>query len=419
MLKLERNLTINQVIKLLASLKIFIGLILGILVGSLLGEKATIFQPLGSMFINLVSMLVVPIVFVSLLNGIVSMKDPIKMGRVTIKTMVIYLVSMATSTAISLFLCLYVFSPGKSLELKTKQSSNFIPASSSSLNLEETLINIVPNNIFISGMEGNILQIIFLSILFGIAISASGSSSKPLIQFFESLSVVLNKLITMVMKTAPIGVFALIAVVAGTQGVEVFSSLLGVVLIIYFCMFFVMFIGYGTTLALFCRLNPVPFFKKMFEVQSIAFTTTSSMASLPANIEVAHKKIGIEKSFASYILPLGATINMNGLSVYIGVVVIFAINVFNLQLSNFELIQVTLMSTLASMGCAGVPAAGLIVIPLVLNSIGVPIEVIGMIAAVDRIVDMVSTATNITGDTFTAVVVADMEGELNRNIYNS
>ena len=404
-------------------LKIIIGLILGIIVGLSLGEDAVFFRPLGTVFINSIMMMVAPVVFVSLVTGVVSIGDPAKMGRVASKSLIVYVLTMAVGTTISLFMSTVLFSPGKGISidsLKIVDSSKLLATTpTAGISIIDTLVSFIPSNAFVAFSEGNVLQIITVSIILGISIVLVGEKANPVKEFFLSLSEVIYKLVEIIMSFAPYGVFALMTVVAGTQGLDVLLSLLSLLGVIYLAMFVMLLVVYPLCLIFFARLNPIPFLKKIFEAQLVAFSTTSSAATLPINMKIAKNKLGIGDSIASFILPLGSTINMNGLSTYMGVIAIFAANAYGMELSYTDMMKVVLTSTIAAIGCAGVPAAGLVVMPIVLGSVGIPLEIIGLLVAVNRIIDMISTATNITGDTLAAVLVARSEDELDISTYNA
>ena len=399
------------------TLRVFIGLVLGVCLGFLLGEKAIHLKFLGDLFIKAVSMTVIPVVFVSMVCGIISMKDPMKMGRIAFKTLSVYILTMAGATSIALFMSTQVFSPGKDLKIQALAVTGSEIVTSKPPNFFETLVGMVPSNVFTSFIEGNIIQVIFFAFLIGIAINLTGKLSKPLEEFFNGLMPVVFKLVELVMKLAPLGVFGLMAVVTGTQGIDVLKALLGVVFVIFVSMLVIVFFIYGGGLMLLGRMNPRQFFRKMLPVQTLAFSTTSSAATLPLNMKVAEEGLGLSRGIVSFILPLGATINMNGMSAYMGVVAVFVANIYGIEFGAKEMLQVVLTSTIAAIGCAGVPAAGLIVMPVVLSSVGVPLKVIGVMAAVDRIIDMMCTTINITGDTFAAVWVGKSEKEISLKSY--
>ena len=400
-----------------AWLKIIVGMVLGTVVGFLLGQDAEVLKPLGTVFISAIMMMVAPVVFVSLVCGVMSMKDPAKMGRVALKTFAVYCTTMASGTLIALFLSSFIFNPGKGVLLGglSEQAVEIRP--SKSFSLIDTFIGMVPSNIVVSFSEGNILQIIVFSLLLGVAINLTGSAAKPVEDFFHALSAVVFKIVNIVMGFAPYGIFGLMVVVSGTQGLDIIKALMELVGVIYISCLSVMFLIYGSGLGL-VRLNPIPFFRKMIETQVVAFSTTSSAATLPVNLRVAEHKLGVSKSIAGFVLPLGSTVNMDGLSTYMGVIAVFTANIYGIELSVSDMATIVVTCTIAAIGCAGVPAAGLVVLPMILSSVGLPLDVVGMIAAVNRIIDMISTTMNITGDTFAAVLIAKSEGELDLATYH-
>ncbi|MBC62405.1 MAG: dicarboxylate/amino acid:cation symporter [Zetaproteobacteria bacterium] len=402
--------------------KIIVGMVLGVLCGLYLDEGAVIFQPIGTTFINSIMMLVPVVVFVSIVNGVIAVSDPLKMGRVALKSIFWYVVTTMLGTILALFLAGVVFNPGKGVSIVSlKLAEGFSFPSNPSPNgfgVTDILTDLIPSNIITSFVEGNMLQIIVFALLFGIAITLTKEEGKPVAKFIGSLSTVIFKALSLVMSLAPIGVFALMAIVSGTQGTQVLLSLMGLVGLIYLCLFIVIALVYSALLIFFARVNPFPFYKKMFEAQLVAFSTTSSMASLPVNLKIAQNKLGISKSIANFVLPLGATINMNGLSTSLGVITIFAANLYGIDLTMMQMVTVVTTATIASIGCAGVPAAQIVVLPIVLGSVGIPLEIIGVLVAVNRLIDMMSTVANITGDTLTAVLVAKSEKELDINLYH-
>jgi Na+/H+-dicarboxylate symporter len=416
MLKKIFNLTSSQ-----QSIQIILGMILGILVGHFYGAQISVLKPIGSLFINSLLMLVPVLVFVSIVSGIVAISDPIKMGRIAMKSMSWYVVTMMVGTILALFLSQIFFESGCGICLSNLNLDGAYEHSKVSsvarLSLADFVKNLLPANIFNAFIDVNLIQIIVFAVLFGLAIQKLGKKVQPVVVFIESLSVVLTQVLQMVIKVAPIGVFALMAVVAGTNGLSMILSLLKLVAVIYLCMLLMMFVVYSCILFFGARLNPLIFFKKMFEVQLVGFSTTSSMATLPVNIRVAQDKLGVSSAIAGFVLPFGATVNMNGMSTYLGVIAIFAAKLFGIDLSIFDMGVIVLTSTLAAIGSAGVPAAGVIVMPMVLSSVGIPLDIMGILIAINRIVDMASTALNISGDTLTAVMVAKSEGEFCSETY--
>ena len=393
--------------------KIFIGLCLGLLVGLLFKDVALMLKPVGTLFINMIKMLIVPLVFVTLVTGITSMEDLSKMRRIGIKTFSIYLVTTAIAVAIGLAFGI-VFEPGSGVAL-----SNTAPiAAKSAPPLVDTLLALIPTNPMDSLVKGDILQIIVFAIFLGIAISMAGEKGKPVAAFFESFSEVMFKLTEIVISFAPIGVFGLMAWVSASYGVDVLISLAKVIGCVYIACLFHMALTMGGGITLFARLNPIKFFKGIASAQTVAFTTTSSSGTLPITTSNTIHNLGVSKPIASFVLPLGATINMDGTAIYQGICAVFVAQAFGIDLTFGNYLTIILTATLASIGTAGVPGAGLIMLSLVLTSVNLPLEGIAIIAGIDRILDMARTTVNITGDAMTAVIVAKGEGELDEKIYN-
>jgi len=393
--------------------KIFIGLCLGLLVGLLFKDVALMLKPVGTLFINMIKMLIVPLVFVTLVTGITSMEDLSKMRRIGIKTFSIYLVTTAIAVAIGLAFGL-IFEPGAGVAL----SNTAAVAAKKAPPLVDTLLALIPTNPMDSLVKGDILQIIVFAIFLGIAISMAGETGKPVAAFFESFSEVMFKLTEIVISFAPIGVFGLMAWVSASYGVDVLISLAKVIGCVYIACLFHMALTMGGGITLFARLNPIKFFKGIASAQTVAFTTTSSSGTLPITTSNAIHNLGVSKPIASFVLPLGATINMDGTAIYQGICAVFVAQAFGIDLSFANYVTIILTATLASIGTAGVPGAGLIMLSLVLTSVNLPLEGIAIIAGIDRILDMARTTVNITGDAMTAVIVAKGEGELDEKIYN-
>lgn len=393
--------------------KIFIGLCLGLVVGLLFKDVALMLKPVGTLFINMIKMLIVPLVFVTLVTGITSMEDLSKMRRIGIKTFSIYLVTTAIAVAIGLAFGL-IFEPGAGVAL----SNTAAVAAKKAPPLVDTLLALIPTNPMDSLVKGDILQIIVFAIFLGIAISMAGEKGKPVAAFFESFSEVMFKLTEIVISFAPIGVFGLMAWVSASYGVDVLISLAKVIGCVYIACLFHMALTMGGGIAIFARLNPIKFFKGMASAQTVAFTTTSSSGTLPVTTSNTIHNLGVSKPIASFVLPLGATINMDGTAIYQGICAVFVAQAFGVDLTFANYMTIILTATLASIGTAGVPGAGLIMLSLVLTSVNLPLEGIAIIAGIDRILDMARTTVNITGDAMTAVIVAKGEGELDEKIYN-
>ncbi len=403
--------------------KIILALITGALTGFFLGEDAVILAPVGRLFINAINMIVIPVVFTSIVCSVMAIHDMKTMGRVTVKTMVMYVATMALSTCIGIGFA-QVFKPGLGLPTELVQESLSqnpiaadLVAKNKHVTLADTITTIVPSNVVAAFANGDILPCIVFAFILGLAI-VKVLAARPVGDFFQSAMLVTFKATHFVLQFAPIGVFALIAQVVGTVGIAVLKELSVLVVTIYAgC--FVVAAGVYTLIFLFNRIPPLPFFKKMIAPMSFAFSTGSSSATLPLTLETTQKQLGVAPAIAEFVVPLGATINMNGLSVYLGVAAIFVANIFGVELTLWQYAMIVMTSTLASIGAAGVPMAGIVVMSIVLGGAGLPIEAIALIAGVDRIIEMVTTAVNITGDAMTAVVVAKSENQWSRADYMS
>ncbi len=394
--------------------KILIGLCLGVVCGILMGDKALYLKPIGTLFINGIKMLIVPLVFSSLIVGVTSIEDMGKMGRIGLKTIIIYAVTTILAITIGLGLS-WITNPGIGASLQAASSTN--TAAKAAPSFIETIVNMVPSNPIGALAKGEILQIIIFAIFIGIAINLTGEKAKPVKVFFEGLAEIMYKLTSIIMAFAPYGVFALIAAVIGKYGVEFLLPLLKVVLNVYAACIIHSIIILGGGLALVARLNPMRFFNGFLDATLLAFSTSSSSAALPASLRCTQKNLGVSKSISSFVLPLGATINMNGTAIYQGVCAVFIAQAYGIDLTVSNYITIVLTSVLAAVGTAGVPGAGLIMLALVLNSVGLPIEGIAIIAGIDRILDMARSTVNVVGDGMASILVAKSENELDIEVY--
>ncbi len=401
--------------KLQLSTKILIGLGAGILVGLMMqGAPAvadTWIKPFGTLFLNLIKMIIVPLVLASLVVGTCGLGDVKKLGRIGGKTIAYYL--LTTAFAVTLGLIIATVSnvggglsiPIDTVKAEVTQAPKFI----------DTLLGIVPANPIKALADGNMLQIIVFALVLGGGIVAIGDKGKPLFSFFDSLAEVTYKITNAIMSFAPIGVFALITPVVAANGPKVLLPLLKVVIAVYIGCLLHMLIVYSSTLKILANFSPVKFFKGIFPAQAIAFTTASSTATLPVNMKCIEENMGVSKPISSFVLPLGATVNMDGTALYQGICALFVAQVYGIDLTFAQNITIVLTATLASIGTAGVPGAGLIMLTMVLQSVGLPLEGVALIAGIDRILDMARTVVNITGDASCAVIVAATENELDRS----
>lgn len=394
--------------------KIIIGLIAGVTVGAFMGPEAAMFKPLGTLFIHAIKMLIVPLVFCSLVVGVTSMQDTTKMGRVGIKAMALYLGTTAVAIAIGMALAT-IFLPGEGLNM----TAGAAPAAKDAPELVQTLINLVPKNPVGAMAAGNILQIIVFALGLGIALNLTGEKAEPVVKLFDGLAEGMYKLTELVMKFAPYGVFGLMAWVAGKYGMDLLLPLAKVIAVMYLGSLIQVGLVYTGMVSVLAQLNPLRYLKGLVNPAAVAFTTTSSSGTLPATIKASRESHGVSKGISSFVLPMGATINMDGTAIYQGVTALFIAQAFGIDLSVGDYLVIMLTATLASIGSAGVPGAGLIMLSLVLTSVGLPLEGVAIIAGIDRILDMARTTTNVCGDMMVSLLVGKSEGEVDQKVYNS
>ncbi|GIU11875.1 dicarboxylate/amino acid:cation symporter [Shewanella morhuae] len=369
---------------------------------------------IGTIFISSLKMLVVPLVFISLVCGTCSLSEPSKLGRLGGKTLAFYLFTTAIALVVAIVSAVLIHPGNASL---ATEKMEYIAKEAPSLS--SVLINIVPTNPMQALSEGNMLQIIIFAVIFGFAIAHIGERGKRVAALFEDLNEVIMRVVTLIMQLAPYGVFALMAKLALTLGLGTFESVVKYFFVVLGVLLVHAFIVYPTLLKLFSGLNPLIFIRKMRDVQLFAFSTASSNATLPITIEASEHRLGVDNKIAAFTLPLGATINMDGTAIMQGVATVFIAQVFGIELSLTDYAAVVVTATLASIGTAGVPGVGLIMLAMVLNQVGLPVEGIALIIGVDRLLDMVRTAVNVTGDCVATVIIAKSEGEFNEAVFNN
>ncbi|CUB03711.1 dicarboxylate/amino acid:cation symporter [Marinomonas fungiae] len=395
--------------------KILIGMVLGVAVGAIFGHDAEVLKPIGTLFIKAIKMLIVPLVFCSLVVGVTSMQDTTKMGRVGLKAIVLYLGTTAIAISIGLGLGT-VFTPGAGLDMQVTSTDQVVKEAPT---LIQTLLAMIPTNPVDAMAAGNILQIIVFALGLGVALTLTGEKAKPAIALFESLAEAMYTLTGLVMKLAPYGVFGLMAWVSGKYGLDILLPLIKVISVAYLGSILLIVVFYSGLLSLLGRLNPIHYLKGIITPAAVAFTTSSSAGTLPASIKASQEELGVSSSISSFVLPLGATINMDGTALYQGVCALFIAQAFgiNLEFADYALIVAT--STLASIGTAGVPGAGLIMLSLVLTTVGLPLEGLAIVAGIDRILDMARTTVNVCGDIMVSTLIAKSEKELDEGIYTT
>ncbi|MFQ6069006.1 MAG: dicarboxylate/amino acid:cation symporter [Candidatus Aminicenantales bacterium] len=404
-------------IKIKLHTQIFIGLILGVIIGLVFGEKARILEPIGTIFLRLITMIVVPLVLVSLMLGTASLGDIKKLGRIGLKTIVYFMLTTMVAISIGLVLANLV-QPGIGLneDVKTELYKNYeqkaefgVKKLEEKPSLIDVLVGIVPTNPVESLVEGNMLQVIFLALLFGIILTLiKKERSEVLIKFLEGVNDAVIQVVHIAMKLAPYGVLALIASVIGQYGVNILVTLLKYSLVVIGGLVLYTFAMNSLTVGLIGRMNPIRFYKAVKEAMIIAFSTSSSNAALPVSMECVNY-IGVPREYSSFVIPLGATVNMDGTALYQGVAAVFIAQIYGIPLTIGDQVTIVLMATLASVGAAGVPAAGIITLAMVLKQIGIPLEGIALILGVDRFLDMCRTTTNIVGDMAASVVIKATE----------
>lgn len=408
-----------------------INILLGLMLGAITGIAVSylpagnlrdawlvegLFELVGGLFINAIKLLVVPLVFVSLVCGVSALGDISRLGRIGGKTIAFYLITTALAIALALFVAKQI-QPGVGLNMKdlTKKETK-VNAPQSFI---KTLQNIVPSNPVAAMAEGNMLQIIFVALLVGIAATMSGARAKPILEIFESANEVMMKMVLLIMKLAPFGVFALVARTFATVGLAAMSPLIKYTLTVLLVLVLHMGLVYMGALKLIGGLNPIKFFRNFLPAMSVGFSTASSNATLPITLETVELRCGVSKNVAAFTLPLGATINMDGTAIMQGVAVVFIAQVYGIHMPLGSFLTVILTATVASIGTAGVPGVGLITLAMVLEAVNLPVEGIALIMGIDRLLDMSRTAVNISGDAVCTLLVAKSENEFDLAVYES
>ena len=372
-----------------------------------------LFDTVGQIFVRSLKLLVVPLVFVSLICGVSALGNNSRMGAVASKTVALYMTTTAVAIALAIFVAVIV-QPGVGIDLAL--ATEFVAKEAPPL--KTTIINIFPSNPIQSMAEGNILQVIVFSLLMGFAISKSGEQGERVATFFNDVNEVIMKMVMFLMNLAPYGIFCLLAKLFAGVGIAMILSLAKYFFTVFFVLLVHSFGVYSFILKSFTGLSVRTFLSKMRSALMFGFSTASSGATLPVTLRTVEKRLGVNNSVASFTVPLGATINMDGTAIMQGVATVFIAQAYNIGLGLDGYLTVVLTATLASIGTAAVPGVGLVMLVMVLNQVGLPVEGIGLIIGVDRLLDMTRTATNITGDAMVTTVVANSEGLLDRDIFN-
>ncbi|MDA9220428.1 dicarboxylate/amino acid:cation symporter [Gammaproteobacteria bacterium] len=404
-------------------------ILLGMLVGFILGAilyysnflplrlkefiEIYVFNLGSSIFVNLLKLLIVPLVFFSLVSGISSLTNMTSLGNITLKTVSLYLSTTAIAVTLSLIIG-SIFKPGSGY------SSNVSPPDKlpQGQGIYETILDIFPSNIIEAMANNQMLAVVFFSILFGLALNKTNHLTNNFSESFEKLNTVFMQLVIMIISFAPIGVFCLIGKFVIADGLDIFQEAFKYVTLLILVLFIHAFVTYSLILKMFTNLSLFTFFKKMREVAIFAFSTSSSAATIPVTLKTVQDNLGVNKNVASFVIPVGATINMDGTAIMQGMATIFIAQMSGIDLSLIQYVQVVILAVVTSIGTAAVPSAGTITLVIILQQFGLPLEAIGIILAVDRILDMLRTSVNVTGDAAVACIVANSEGLLDKNIYN-
>lgn len=404
--------------------KIFIALILGSIFGLVLNKLPHnivfehfvlngVIKLIGQAFTNLIKAMVVPLVLVSIILGTASIGDLKKLGSIGSKIVLFYIGTTILAVTLALFMAEFINPAAHQFHV----ANNFVPEQQH-LSAYQIILDIIPTNPIQSLANGNMLQVIFFAVLFGIGITLVGEKASSVKKFLDSLNEINLKLISVIMQFAPIGVFALISYTFYNFGWDIISSLSKYVLVVYVALAIQAFVIYSLMFWAFTRLDIRKFWRKFAPVASIAFSTSSSNAALPVSMEAADK-MGIARGVSSFTLSLGSTINMNGTAIMHGITVVFLAHIYNIDLTTVDFIKVICMSTLAAIGTAGVPGVGMLMLAMVLQLVNIPIEAIGLVLGIDRILDAGRTVVNVMGDCVCTLIVAKLENDLDIDKFNS
>lgn len=386
--------------------KTFIGFGLGIVIGLLFGEKASIIKPLGTIFLNMIKMIVVPMVFCSIAAGVASLGDITKLRNIGVKVLVIYAVTSAISTVIG-FLVANVINPGKGFDMNALSETAYEAKDMPSV--VDTVIDMFPTNVVQSFANGNMLQIIVFAIFLGIAFITMGEQGKKMTAAVQSIAEAMYKITAIVMEFSPIGVCALLADSVGSYGLKIFGPLGKLILTVYASDVVLVLFMYVPMLIFLARFPVGKFFKGILPLWAVTLSTTSSAGSLPLTTSITNNEFGVSPELSSFSLPLGATINMNGGCIFYAAAIVLTAQIYGMQLGAAELFTIIFTTVLVAMGCPGVPGGAIIMTTILLTNMGLPLEIVGLIAGIFRVIDMADTTFNVTGDVVSTLCVARSE----------
>jgi proton glutamate symport protein len=397
--------------------QILIAIVLGVIIGLALGEKADHLKVVGDIFIQLLKMIIIPLILASMVAGIVSLGDVRRLGRIGLKTFMYYMATTLLAVCVGLVL-VNLMKPGFGVDMGAEAAVDI--AGREMPSIVSIIKDIIPENVFAAMAQDKVLSVIFFSLLLGVAISSTGEKARPLTVLFEGLNTVMMKVTDWIMRLAPVGVFALMAYTIGTMGLSVVRPLALYMVTVILGLSIHAVITLPVLLSVFGRYSPLKFIRDMFSAVATAFSTASSAATLPITMECLRENTVVSNKVASFVLPLGATVNMDGTALYEAVAAMFIAQAYGINLSIWQQLVIMLTATLASIGAAAIPGAGLVTMVIVLRAVNLPLEGIGMILAVDRLLDMLRTAVNVWGDACGTAIVARLEGEkLNGIVLNN
>ena len=391
--------------------RVIAALVLGIILGRIWGPDAASIKIIGDIFIAFIKMLVVPLIFFSLVAGVASIGDLRKLGSVGWRAMLLFVVSGQISVWLGLGLGT-LWQPGAGVDTSSIAMGDVPEPSSTTFN--DMILGMIPQSPVQVMADVNVLPLIVFSLLIGIGILMAKEEGEPVLKIFDSGAIVMQKVTLIVMELTPFGVFALMAWVAGTLGFDALQALGELVFLNYFGCLLIIALIYGAMIKFLARLPVIDFFRGIVDAIAVSYSTASSNATLPVTLRCARRNLGVSNSVASFVISLGATINMNGTAMYLGLATLFGAQIFGVDLSWGDYFLISILGTLGAVGAAGIPGAGLIMMALVFGAVGVPLETIAFVAGVDRIMDMMRTTTNVSGDAAVATTVAAMTGEIDR-----
>jgi Na+/H+-dicarboxylate symporter len=393
--------------------KVMLGLILGIIFGLICPEYVNYVKPIGDIFLRLIKMIIGPLIFFTIVSGITTITNPTTLTRIGVKSVFAFVITTFFAVLFGLTIGLFI-KPGLYSHIDFGQNIHLNDVKQ--FDIFNFILNIVPDNIFMSFANGNFLQIVFFAMFTAITLNKMGPLANNIKNGCDHIAKLILKMIGIIIEFSPFGSFALTAWVVGTQGINILTGLSNLIFAVLIAMF-LQYLIFGLLILLFARVSPIPFYKKSIEYQLIAFSTSSTKATLATTMDVCQNKLGISKTNVSFVLPLGASINMDGLAIYLALTTIFFAQSFGISLDFYQYLIIILTATIGSIGGAGVPGGAIMMLPIVLSSVGLPIEGVAIIVGIDRIIDMIRTVISITGDATITLIVDASENTLDKEKY--